>query len=181
MDKNFKSFFHRLEVRFATNQMETRPGLQKVGFGPVFLLRSLRRFDRLDPRDPRVKNLKPESLTAATGNMKNGGNEMAFLKPEDMNYRELFPGCRARLVHTEKMTISQVILDAGAVVPEHTHEHEQVSNVIQGKFEFTIGGKTHILEPGQIAVIPSNVPHVGKALTDCYIIDVFSPVREDYK
>lgn len=106
---------------------------------------------------------------------------MTFFKPEDMSYRELFPGCRARLVHTEKMTISQVSLDAGAVVPEHNHEHEQVSNVIDGKFEFTIGGNTHILEPGQIAVIPPNVPHVGKALTDCYIVDVFCPVREDYK
>lgn len=106
---------------------------------------------------------------------------MVFYTPEDMNDRELFPGCRARLVHAERMTISQVSLDAGAVVPEHAHEHEQVSNVISGEFAFTIGGKTHVLQPGQIAVIPSGVLHVGKALTDCYIIDVFSPVREDYK
>ncbi|MFO7965764.1 MAG: cupin domain-containing protein [Desulfobacterales bacterium] len=106
---------------------------------------------------------------------------MIFYTPENMTTKALFPGCRARLIHTERMTISIVTLDAGAVLPEHAHEHEQVSNVIKGEFEFTIGGHTQILKPGEVAVIPSHVPHTGKALTDCCVIDVFSPVREDYR
>jgi quercetin dioxygenase-like cupin family protein len=52
---------------------------------------------------------------------------------------------------------------------------------LEGKFELTIGEKTQIYEPGFIAVIPSNVPHGGIALTDCKIFDIFSPVRSDYK
>jgi quercetin dioxygenase-like cupin family protein len=106
---------------------------------------------------------------------------MTYYPSQQIPQRVLFPGCRAKLVHTQNMTISQVSLDAGAVVPEHSHDHEQVSNVIKGKFEFTINGTTHILVPGDIAVIPSKASHVGKALTDCFILDVFYPVREDYK
>ncbi len=106
---------------------------------------------------------------------------MTCYSSQDIPQRELFPGCRAKLIHTLNMTISQVSLDAGALVPEHSHDHEQVSSVIEGAFEFTIKGTTHILGPGDVAVIPSKALHVGKALTDCFILDVFYPVREDYK
>jgi quercetin dioxygenase-like cupin family protein len=110
-----------------------------------------------------------------------GVYKMTYYPSGNISQRELFPGCRAKLVHTQNMTISQVNLDAGAVVPEHSHDHEQVSNVVEGKFEFTIDGVSHILGPGDVAVIPSKAPHVGKALTNCFILDVFYPVREDYK
>ena len=106
---------------------------------------------------------------------------MSFFTQDDMQTKELFPGCRADMVHTDKLTISHVTLDAGSVVPEHAHDHEQISNVIEGRFEFTIGGETKIMEPGDVGVMPSNVPHSGKALTKCFIIDIFHPVREDYK
>ena len=54
-------------------------------------------------------------------------------------------------------------------------------HVLEGEFELTVAGETKVLKPGQVAVIPSNVPHSGKALTKCYIIDAFYPVREDYR
>jgi len=54
-------------------------------------------------------------------------------------------------------------------------------SVISGQLEFTINGEVKILGPGEGAVIPSMVPHGAKAVTNCYIIDTFSPVREDYK
>ncbi|HHH50031.1 MAG TPA: cupin domain-containing protein, partial [Saprospiraceae bacterium] len=59
--------------------------------------------------------------------------------------------------------------------------HEQVSNIISGAFEMTVDGVTKVCKAGDIVILPSNVPHSGRALTDCYIIDVFQPVREDYK
>jgi quercetin dioxygenase-like cupin family protein len=59
--------------------------------------------------------------------------------------------------------------------------HEQVAHVIRGKFELTLEGETKVLEPGTIAVIPPHVPHGGRALTDCELLDVFQPEREDYK
>ena len=53
--------------------------------------------------------------------------------------------------------------------------------MLDGKLEMHIGDELVILEPGTVKVIPSNTPHSAVALTDCKLIDVFSPVREDYK
>lgn len=59
--------------------------------------------------------------------------------------------------------------------------HEQVSYLIAGRFEFTIGEETRLVEAGSVVTIPANVMHSGLALTDCSVVDVFSPVREDYR
>ncbi len=95
--------------------------------------------------------------------------------------REIVKGFKARFVHSETMTVVFWEVEANSKLPEHTHIHEQLSQIIEGKFEMIIGGDQKIYEPGSIIVIPSNVPHSGKALTDCKITDVFCPVREDYK
>jgi quercetin dioxygenase-like cupin family protein len=81
----------------------------------------------------------------------------------------------------DAMTIGEVHLDANAVVPMHEHPHEQFTYVMEGRFQFTVGGETTILEPGMVALIPGGVPHRGTTLTACRVIDVFSPVREDYR
>ena len=54
-------------------------------------------------------------------------------------------------------------------------------HVLSGDFEFTVNGITSIFSKGDTIVIPSNTPHRGKALTNCKIMDVFSPKREEYK
>lgn len=95
--------------------------------------------------------------------------------------KEIAKGFKARFIHTEGFTLSYVDVVQGAVLPEHAHVHEQTSQVIEGVFEMVIGGETVVLKPGSVVVIPSNVPHSGKALTDCKIHDVFCPVREDYR
>jgi quercetin dioxygenase-like cupin family protein len=59
--------------------------------------------------------------------------------------------------------------------------HEQTTQVTEGKLEMTIDGVTQILEPDMITLIPSNVIHSARALTDCKVTDIFFPVREDYK
>ena len=87
----------------------------------------------------------------------------------------------ARFLHTENNTIGFVEIKAGGILPEHVHHHTQTTQVIEGSLELTINGVTSIYKPGMIAVIPSNIPHSAKALTDCKVTDIFSPVREDYK
>ena len=54
-----------------------------------------------------------------------------------------------------------------------------IATDIEGKFEFTINGKKHLCVKGSTFHIPSNVPHSGKAITSCVIMDVFSPKRDD--
>ena len=94
---------------------------------------------------------------------------------------EITRGFTARMFHTEGMTIAYVDVEAGAELPEHAHFHEQVANVLEGEFEFVLGGKKMVLRPGDVLVIPSNVPHSGRAITRCRILDVFHPVREDFR
>jgi quercetin dioxygenase-like cupin family protein len=106
---------------------------------------------------------------------------MPFIDLKGLPVREIAPGYKAVFVHTPNMTLSYWEVDEGAVMPEHAHPHEQVANVLEGRFELTVGGDTRVLEPGSVAVIPSNIPHGGKALSNCRLIDAFHPVREDYQ
>ena len=105
----------------------------------------------------------------------------AFHQLTDLPEKELFKGFNARLVHTENMTISYVRIDAGAILPEHHHPEEQITNILAGQLEMTIGGETEVCNPGTTVVIPSNTPHSARALSACIALDIFNPVREDYK
>lgn len=104
-----------------------------------------------------------------------------FREVESIEPKEIISGYEAKFIHTETMTLAFWTVKAGAVMPMHQHFHEQISQVLQGKFELTIGDESKVFEPGTVAVIPSYVPHGGVAITDCKLIDIFSPVREDYK
>lgn len=99
----------------------------------------------------------------------------------DIPAKEMFPGYTGRFIHTNNMTFAFWEVKAGSKVPEHAHMHEQVAHLIEGAFELTVDGNTIKLEPGKVIVIPSNVKHSGIAITDCKLLDVFSPVREDYR
>lgn len=94
---------------------------------------------------------------------------------------EISRGFNARMIHTDTMTLAYVDVDEGADLPEHAHVHEQVLNLLEGRFELIVDGKSNILEAGDVYQIPSNVPHSGRALTRCRILDVFHPVREDFR
>lgn len=106
---------------------------------------------------------------------------MAYVKLDEIEAREVVPGYTARFVHSERMTLAYWTIEAGAALPEHSHPHEQITNLIAGQFEFTLEGETRLLEPGEVVVIPAGAIHSGKAVTECTIIDAFSPVREDYQ
>jgi quercetin dioxygenase-like cupin family protein len=98
-----------------------------------------------------------------------------------MSSREIVPGFHARMVHSESMTFSVWDVEAGAELPEHSHPHEQISTVLEGTFELVVDGTSKTLQAGMVVVIPSNVPHSGKALAACRMLDVFHPVREEYR
>lgn len=102
-------------------------------------------------------------------------------KATDLPLQEVFPGITGRIVHTERTTIADFSIAAGTELPLHHHPHEQTSTVLTGEFLFVINGEERLLRAGQVAVIPANAPHRGRAVTACRIIDVFAPVREDYR
>ncbi|MFN2281710.1 MAG: cupin domain-containing protein [Anaerolineales bacterium] len=106
---------------------------------------------------------------------------MYFLNLDEIAEREIVPGYRAKFIHAEGMTIAYWEVEAGAALPEHSHPHEQIANVLEGEFELTVAGESRILVPGQVAVIPGDVPHSGRAVSACRLLDAFQPAREDYR
>jgi len=106
---------------------------------------------------------------------------MSQIAIDRLPVKEIFPGIRARLVHSARTTQSWVELDAGAEFREHQHPHEQTVNVLEGTLELMVGGERLVLSAGQSYVIPPDVPHSGQAKTPCRVLDVFAPVRDDYR
>jgi quercetin dioxygenase-like cupin family protein len=88
----------------------------------------------------------------------------------------------ARSIHGERMTLSVVELDPGAIVAEHAHENEQLGIVIQGSMDFRVGGERRRLGPGGTWLIPANTPHEATAGPEgAVVIDVFAPIRADFR
>lgn len=107
---------------------------------------------------------------------------MYFCDVENRESKELAPGVYAKTFWQEKMLLSVVDLSPNAVVPMHSHPHEQCGTVIFGEVTFTIGDETKVCKPGDTYIIPGGVAHeaiAGDMPTQ--VLDVFSPVREALK
>ena len=106
---------------------------------------------------------------------------MSLIQIESIPSKEIIQGLHFRFVHSQNMTVSFVHIEEGANLPEHAHPHEQITIMRKGKLKLVLGGEPHILEPGSVLIIPGNVPHSAQALTECEVMDIFSPVREDFQ
>src|SRR5258705_732965 len=85
-----------------------------------------------------------------------------------------------KVISGDKAMVAQVFLAKGAVVPEHHHESEQITYILEGALEFHIGGDVIVVGKGQVLLIPSNVPHKAIALEDTLDLDIFGPIRHDW-
>ena len=92
----------------------------------------------------------------------------------------LADGVRRRTIAVgDKMMQVAVWLRKGAKLPEHAHMHEQLATVVSGKLRFVIAGKAQELSAGQSVALKSNTPHGVEALEETWVIDTFTPLRED--
>jgi quercetin dioxygenase-like cupin family protein len=94
---------------------------------------------------------------------------------------DLLPGCKLRTPYGQNIMLSYLEMDAGAEVPLHHHPHEQAGMLLKGRLELTIGDETRVVEAGSLFIIPPNTPHRAVAIGGpAVVLDVFSPIREDY-
>jgi quercetin dioxygenase-like cupin family protein len=93
----------------------------------------------------------------------------------------LNPHLTRRFFTGERITMAFVKLDQGCVVPEHRHESEQFTYAVSGSLRLRIGGEELVLRAGELVEIPSNVPHEAWADEEFTGIDVFSPIRADWR
>ncbi len=105
-----------------------------------------------------------------------------FSNPEEIVSRVLAPGVTAKIASGEKMMLSLVTLAPDAVVPTHSHPHEQMGMMVSGTMEFTIAGETRVFSGNELYLVPGGVPHAAKAGPGGAVaLDAFSPPREEYR
>ena len=92
----------------------------------------------------------------------------------------LSPSIARKIISGEKAMVAQVFLVKGAVVPEHKHESEQITYILEGALLFEIDGAEILVGKGQVLRIASWKPHKATALEDTLDLDIFSPIREDW-
>ena len=85
-----------------------------------------------------------------------------------------------RFISTNNITVAFNLLKKGAAVPLHKHLHETIDYIQEGELEMTIDGKTVLMQAGMVARVPGNIPHSALAISDCRVINIFYPVREDF-
>lgn len=97
-------------------------------------------------------------------------------------YKTLAEGVHARTFWGDNMLMAIVDIEANAVIPCHHHPHEQVGIVLTGELDFYIENEYRHLKQGEIYIIPSNIEHkVICGTQPAQVLDIFSPVREEYK
>ena len=101
-----------------------------------------------------------------------------YVHVEDISPAEFVPGLGFRPVLGQRAMANFVSFEPGTEAPRHVHEEEQIVIVLDGEFTFDLDGDVRVMRPGDVAVIPSWVPH-GAWTTDttCREVDVFCPPR----
>ena len=113
--------------------------------------------------------------------MKSFGTSKEFLLTKDIPWETVGEGVKRKIMgYDDKIMLVHVAFDKGGIGPMHQHHHSQVTHVASGVFEVTIDGKTQTLKTGDNFYIPTNVLHGAICIEAGELIDVFSPIREDF-
>ena len=105
---------------------------------------------------------------------------MKLIPWDSLPLETLGDGIARRYLTGEKITVAQFVLKKGAAVPEHSHESEQISYVLEGVLRFVVAGEPQMVRAGEALIIPSSIPHSAEAVEDCRALDIFSPIRQDW-
>lgn len=108
---------------------------------------------------------------------------VTFFRWDDMPKEQVSDMLDRRLITGDRMMLAHVYLKKGAIVPQHSHENEQITYILEGGLRFWIGkDESQVIDvlPGEVLHIPSLVLHKAEALEDTVDVDIFSPPRQDW-
>jgi len=104
-----------------------------------------------------------------------------FKKHDESGYQRVDEGVeRQTLVHGDRTMMVEMRLKKGAAPPRHSHPHEQTGYLVKGRLRFSIGDHVYDVQSGDSWCIPGGMEHSAEAIEDTVVIEVFSPVREEY-
>lgn len=113
--------------------------------------------------------------------MKSFGASKEFLIGEEIEWETVADGVQRQIMgYDDKIMLVNVKFEKGGVGTMHEHHHSQVTYVVSGEFKMTIGEETRIIKGGDSFYIPPHVMHGTTCLEAGVLIDVFSPIREDF-
>jgi len=104
---------------------------------------------------------------------------MTFYRRNDAPKKEHL-GVKRQVISGERVMLGVFTLEPNTETQLSVHEAEQITYVLKGRLQFKVGDKEEVIGPGDVVVIPPNVPHSGRVLDEPVIcLDCFSPIRED--
>jgi quercetin dioxygenase-like cupin family protein len=104
-----------------------------------------------------------------------------FVENNDIAWEETAPGIKRKIMsYDERLMVVKVAFEKGAIGTLHQHHHTQITHVESGSFEVEISGEKKVLKSGDAFYVPPNAVHGAVCLEDGVLIDVFSPMREDF-
>jgi quercetin dioxygenase-like cupin family protein len=106
--------------------------------------------------------------------------KLQYIPWETVPLEDLNPLLQRHFVVGEDMMLARVLLKKGCIVPEHSHQNEQITYIIEGALKFWIDGKVIVVKAGEVLLIPRYMPHKAEALEDTVDLDVFNPPRKDW-
>lgn len=113
--------------------------------------------------------------------MKTFGASKEFVLDENLEWEQVGEGVKRKIMtYDDKIMLVKVHFDEGGIGYKHEHYHSQVTYIESGKFEFSIGEETKLVKEGDSVYIPPHVLHGAVCKKTGVLIDVFSPIREDF-
>lgn len=104
-----------------------------------------------------------------------------FITDSEIDWEPTAPGMRRKIMaYDERLMLVRVEFETGGVGALHSHYHTQISHVESGAFEVEISGDKQVLRAGDVFYVPPHAVHGAVCLEAGVLIDVFSPMREDF-
>ena|SRR5665647_539417 len=113
--------------------------------------------------------------------MKNGITKKLFIEDSDLVSENVGEGVSRKIIaYDEKLMLVKVAFEKGAIGTVHQHYHTQITYIEKGVFEVNINDKKKVLWAGSSFYVPPDAPHGVRCLETGVLIDMFSPMREDF-
>tara|TARA_R110002073_G_scaffold108336_2_gene243325 strand:- start:7358 stop:7705 length:348 start_codon:yes stop_codon:yes gene_type:complete len=113
--------------------------------------------------------------------MKTFGASKEFVLDQNLEWEQVGEGVKRKIMtYDDKIMLVKVHFDEGGIGYKHEHYHSQVTYIESGEFEFSIGEETKLVKEGDSVYIPPHVLHGAICKKAGILIDVFSPIREDF-
>lgn len=128
-----------------------------------------------------MKKSKPKkSAVKKSAAKRSRKTPLQYIPWQTVPLEDLNPLLQRHFVVGEDVMLARVLLKKGCIVPEHSHQNEQITYILEGALKFWIDGKVIVVKAGEVLLIPRHMPHKAEALEDTVDLDVFNPPRKDW-